>query len=142
MARRRFPLILAGLVLVLGSCIVVVALDAPLGPHQLERVARRAGLGLARTGSTATHGSGEIFLAFSTAGRRRREERSARIAVEAVPDAALNPLFTATVDATEEAVLNALWAAPEVTGRDGNVAPALRHDTVLELLEAHGRIRA
>jgi D-aminopeptidase len=123
-----------------GSCIVVVALDAPLGPHQLERVARRAGLGLARTGSTATHGSGEIFLAFATAGRRPREERRARISVEAVPDAALNPVFAATVDATDEAVLNVLWAAPEVRGRDGHVAPALPHDEVLELLEAQGRL--
>ena len=125
-----------------GSCIVVVAVDAPLGPHQLERVARRAGLGLARTGSTATHGSGEIFLAFATAGRRPRAERPARIHVEAVPDAALNPLFAATVDATEEAVVNSLWAAPEVTGRDGHVAPALPHDTVIDLLEANGRLRA
>jgi len=123
-----------------GSCIVVVAVDAPLGAHQLQRVARRAGLGLARTGSTATHGSGEIFLAFATAGRRPREERRARIAVEVVPDAALNPVFAATVDATEEAVLNSLWAAPEVTGRDGHVAPALPHDEVLELLAAHERL--
>ncbi|HEX6699579.1 MAG TPA: P1 family peptidase [Gaiellaceae bacterium] len=123
-----------------GSCIVVGAIDAPLGPHQLERVARRAGLGLARTGSTATHGSGEIFLAFATEGRRAREERRARIAVDVVPDAALNPLFTATVDATEEAVLNALWAAPSVTGRDGHVAPALPHDDLLELLSAYRRL--
>jgi D-aminopeptidase len=123
-----------------GSCIVVVAIDAPLGPQQLERVARRAGLGLARTGSAATHGSGEIFLALATAGRRSREERRARIRVEAVPDAALNPVFAATVDATEEAVLNALWAAPDVTGRDGHVAPALPHDDVLALFVAQGRL--
>ena len=100
----------------------------------------RAGLGLARTGSTATHGSGEIFLAFATAGRGLREERRARIEVEVVPDAALNSLFAATVDATEEAVLNALWAAPEVIGRDGHTAPKLPHDPVLELLEAHDRL--
>jgi D-aminopeptidase len=123
-----------------GSCIVVVATDAPLGAHQLQRVARRAGLGLARTGSTATHGSGEIFLAFATAGRRPREERRARISVEVVPDAALNPIFAAAVDASEEAVLSSLWAAPEVKGRDGHVAPKLPHDDVLELLAAHGRL--
>ena len=82
-----------------GSCIVVVATDAPLHAAQLERVARRAGLGLARTGSVAHHGSGEIFLAFSTA-------RGAGT----VADGELDPLFAATVDATEEAVLNALWA--------------------------------
>jgi D-aminopeptidase len=123
-----------------GSCIVVAAVDAPLGARQLERVARRAGLGLARTGSAAHHGSGEIFLAFATEGRRPREERRARVTAEVVADAALNQLFVAMVDATEEAVLNALWAAPEVKGRDGHVAPALPHDAVLELLEAHGRL--
>jgi D-aminopeptidase len=123
-----------------GSCIVVAAVDAPLGARQLERIARRAGLGLARTGSVAHHGSGEIFLAFATAGRHPREERRARVTAEVVPDAALNQLFAAMVDATEEAVLNALWAAPEVTGRDGHVAPALPHDAVLDLLEAQGRL--
>ncbi len=119
-----------------GSCIVVVAVDAPLSHHQLERVARRAGLGLARTGSVAHHGSGEIFVAFAPPGRRPRGEAPAR----PVPDLALNDLFEAVVDATEESVVNALWAAPEVTGRDGRVAPALPHDDVLELLEAHGRL--
>jgi D-aminopeptidase len=123
-----------------GSCIVVVAVDAPLAPHQLERVARRAGLGLARTGSTATHGSGEIFLAFATAGRRARTERRARIEIPAVPDPALNGVFAATVDATEEAVLGSLWAAPEVRGRDGHLAPKLPQDDVLELLAVHGRL--
>jgi D-aminopeptidase len=123
-----------------GSCIVVVAVGAPLGPHQLERVARRAGLGLARTGSTATHGSGEIFLAFATEGRPQRTERRARVQVEAVPDTALNQVFEATVDATEEAVLNSLWAAPAVTGRDGHTAPAFPHDEALELLAAGGRL--
>ena len=88
-----------------GSCIVVLATDAPLGPAQLERVARRAGLGLARTGSVAHHGSGEIFVAFATS-----NDRSA-------PDTELDDLFEAAVDATEEAVLNALWAAPDVEGR-------------------------
>jgi hypothetical protein len=97
-----------------GSCIVVVATDAPLRAEQLERVARRAGLGLARTGSVAHHGSGEIFLALSTA----RGEA-------ALSDSGLNPLFAATVDATEQAVVNALWAAERVVGRAGRVAPAL-----------------
>ena len=105
-----------------GSCIVVVATDAQLAPAQLERVARRAGLGLARTGSVAYHGSGEIFLAFATTDRR------------SVPDDELDPLFQATVDATEEAVVNSLWAATDVTGREGRVVPALPHADVLELL--------
>ena len=112
-----------------GSCIVVVATDAPLRAHQLERLARRAGLGLARTGSVAHHGSGEIFIAFSTA-------RDAG----AVADSGLGPLFTATVDATEEAVLNVLWSAERVVGREGRVAEALPHDEVLALLRAHRRL--
>jgi D-aminopeptidase len=120
-----------------GSCIAVVAVDAALSPHQLERVARRAGLGLARCGSVAHHGSGEIFVAFAPPGRRPREEAPAAT----VPDYDLNDVFEAVVDATEEAVLNALWAAPEVTGRDGRVGPALPHDDVLALLEEHSRLR-
>ncbi len=111
-----------------GSCIVVVATDAALAPAQLERIARRAGLGLARTGSVAHHGSGEIFFAFATT-----DERSVR-------DDELDPLFTATVDATEEAVVNSLWAAKDVTGRDGRIGKALPHDDVLELLEQAQRL--
>jgi D-aminopeptidase len=119
-----------------GSCIVVVAVGAPLSARQLERVARRSGLGLARTGSVGHHGSGEIFLAFSPPSRA---ERGAP-ALAALPDAALNDVFEAVVDATEESVANALWAAPEVTGRSGHVGRALPRDDVLELLEAHGRL--
>lgn len=120
-----------------GSCIAVVAVDAPLGPHQLQRVARRAGLGLARCGSVAHHGSGEIFVAFAVPGRRPRGEAPSLT----VPDRALNDIFEAAVDATEEAVLNALWAAPEVVGREGRIGHALPHDAVLELLAAHGRLQ-
>ena len=119
-----------------GSAIVVVAVDAALSTHQLERAARRAGLGLARCGSVAHHGSGEIFVAFAPSGRRPRGEAP----VADVPDPALNDVFEAAVDATEEAVLNALWAAPEVTGKLDRVAPALPHDDVLALLAEHGRL--
>ena len=119
-----------------GSCIAVVAVDAPLASHQLERVARRAGLGLARCGSVGHHGSGEIFIAFAPPGRRPRGE-----APEAtVRDRDLNDVFEAAVDATEEAVLNALWAAPKVVGREGRVGRALPHHDVLELLATHGRL--
>jgi D-aminopeptidase len=111
-----------------GSCIVVLATDAPLAPAQLERVARRAGLGLARTGSVAHHGSGEIFLAFATTRGR------------STPDTELDRLFEAAVDATEEAVLNALWAAPDVEGREGRVRRGLPHDEVLDLLRRHGAL--
>jgi D-aminopeptidase len=112
-----------------GSCIAVVATDAPLGPASLERIARRAGLGLARTGSVAHHGSGEIFVAFSTSpGSAELGGRD------------LDPLFAATVEATEEAVVNALWAAPDVSGREGRVERGLPHDEVLELLREHGAL--
>ena len=121
-----------------GSCIVVVATDAPLelGPARAARPARR--LGLARTGSIAHHGSGEIFVAFATAGRQRGE--APHRVDGTVPDTQLDPLFAAAVDATEEAVLNALWAATDTTGRSGNTAHALPHDEVLELLAASGRL--
>ena len=111
-----------------GSCIAVVATDAPLDSAQLSRIARRAGLGLARTGSVAHHGSGEIFLAFSTAD------------AAGLRDAELDPLFQATVEATEEAVLNSLWHAETVTGRDGRVIEALPRDETSDLLAAHHRL--
>jgi D-aminopeptidase len=95
-----------------GSCIAVVATDAPLAPPQLERLARRAGLGLARAGSVAHHGSGEIFVAFATATERTFADRD------------LNPLFQAAVDATEEAVLCSLWAAVDTSGREGRIVYA------------------
>jgi D-aminopeptidase len=109
-----------------GSCIAVVATDAPLAPNQLERIARRAGLGLARAGSVAHHGSGEIFVAFATSAER------------SFPDRSLDALFQATVDATEEAVLDSLWAAVDTTGREGRTVRALPHDRVLELYRGRG----
>jgi D-aminopeptidase len=118
-----------------GSCIAIAATDAPLGAAQLARLARRAGLGLGRTGSVAHHGSGEIFLAFSTAAVPRGE-----VAAASVADDALDALFAATVDATEEAVLNALWAAPAVAGRRGRSTPGLPHNAVLALLREHHRL--
>jgi len=112
-----------------GSCIVVVATDTPVAASSLERVARRVGLGLARTGSVAHNGSGEIFLAFSIDQDGQRLEGSE-----------LDPLFAATVEATEEAVLNALWAAPDVKGREGRVERGLPHDELLELLRERGAL--
>jgi D-aminopeptidase len=110
-----------------GSCIAVVATDAPLTPPQLERLARRAGLGLARAGSVADHGSGEIFVAFATSDAR------------SFPDQELNPIFQAAVDATEEAVLCSLWAAVDTTGREGRLVRALPREKVLELYRGRGR---
>jgi D-aminopeptidase len=110
-----------------GSCIAVVATDAPLAPQQLERLARRAGLGLARAGSVAHHGSGEIFAAFATAPDR------------SFPDRELNLLFQAAVDATEEAVLCSLWAAVDTIGREGRLVRALPREKVLALYRGRGR---
>ena len=119
-----------------GSCIAVVATDAPLGSAQLTRIARRAGLGLGRTGSVAHHGSGEIFVAFSTTARAVRGEARP----QGVAENRLDSLFQATVEATEEAVMNALWRAETTTGRMGRVVERLPHEPVLDLLERHGRL--
>jgi D-aminopeptidase len=116
-----------------GSCIVVIATDAPILPAQCERVARRAGLGLARTGSIAGHGSGEIFVAFST-GCRFRRDRLGRVTHDVLADRELNGLFEAAVDATEEAVLDSLFRATTTTGRNGRVAEALPIEELLELM--------
>jgi D-aminopeptidase len=116
-----------------GSCIVVIATDAPILPAQCQRVARRAGLGLARTGSTASHGSGEIFLAFSTGLRFGRDSRG-RVTHDVLADRDLNGLFEAAVDATEEAVLDSIFRATTTSGRHGRVAEALPIDELLELM--------
>jgi D-aminopeptidase len=119
-----------------GSCIVVTVTDAPLDAASCARLARRAGLGLARTGSTANHGSGEIFLALATG---LRGPRGANLAgLTSFAGSALNPFFAAVVEATEEAVLNSMFAAPTVTGRDGNESRGLPAGQVRELLTAAG----
>jgi D-aminopeptidase len=127
-----------------GSCIVVVATDAPLLPHQLRRIAERAGLGLARGGSTAANTSGEQLLAFSTANRLPpdAEVYDARAAVDGAGDGGrlLSRLFRATIEATEESVVNALVAATTVVGRDGNALHAIPLEPTLEALEAAGRL--
>lgn len=116
-----------------GSCLGVVMTDAPLDARQLERVARRVGLGLARTGSVAHHGSGDIFCAVSTTHRTDRRQRG-RVRVELLGDGELDAVFTAVVDATEESVADALFVADTVVGVDGHVAPGLPVERVLQLL--------
>jgi D-aminopeptidase len=111
-----------------GSIICVVATDAPLTPHQLGRIARRAALGVGRCGSTAEHGSGEIILAFSTGNAVPRPVEVVRFTWDVLADRAINPLYQATVDATEEAILNALFAAQTMTGRYGRVVPSIPLD--------------
>jgi D-aminopeptidase len=123
-----------------GSCIVVLATDAPLSPHQLERIATRAGLGLARTGSVAHHGSGEIFLAFSTGTRVPRRPRSEVVSAVPLPDDALDAFFAAAVETTEEAVINSLIAADTVVGHSGHTATAVPLDRLTDIMRAHGRL--
>jgi D-aminopeptidase len=122
-----------------GSCIGVVVTDAPVDPLGCERLARRVGLGLARTGSTAHHGSGEIFLAVSTTARTDRDgavlDDGRRLGMRALDD-----LFEAVVDATEESVLNSLLTSPTTVGRAGNTSEGLDPDTVVRLLRDHGRL--
>jgi D-aminopeptidase len=124
-----------------GSCITVIVTNAPLDPAACARLARRAGLGLARTGSTAHHGSGEIFLALAT-GLRAPRNGPPSPSVLPVTGAALDPYFDAAVEATEEAVLTSLLVAPTVTGRNGNTSPGLPASLVRDLLMAAGRIGA
>lgn len=108
-----------------GSIILLIATDAPLDARQLRRLALRAGAGLARTGSVFGHGSGDIALAFSTAYTVPQDPRRPMPAVAMLHDAQLDELFQAVVDSTEQAILNALWNASTVTGRDGNRRYAL-----------------
>jgi D-aminopeptidase len=124
-----------------GSCIVVIATDAPFSSRQLERLSRRAGLGLARTGSVAHHGSGELFVAFSTGQRMGRTPETNIFHATLLRDEVLDPFFAAVVEATEEAVVNCLVAADTVTGRDGHVAYGIPHDRLVDIMRAHGRLR-
>jgi D-aminopeptidase len=129
-----------------GSCVVIVATDAPMLPHQARRLAVRAGLGLARCGSTAHNGSGELMVAFSTANRIPLDSPDGLVDVRAVLDGSshetpspMNDLFAATVEAVEECVVNALFTATTTTGRDGHVLHAIPIDRTLEILARHGR---
>lgn len=118
-----------------GSIIVVVATDAPLLPHQLKRVAKRAALGLARTGSCAGNGSGDIMLAFSTANPGAASLTEKERAVRMLSNAETSTIFEATIFATEEAILNALAAAETTTGFEGRTVEALPHDRIRSLLD-------
>jgi D-aminopeptidase len=125
-----------------GSCITVVLTDGPLDAASCSRLARRAGLGLARTGSIASHGSGEIFLALATGLRSPRSAASGGPPAPgpAITGSGLDPFFAGVVEATEEAVLNCLLAAPTVTGRAGHTSYGLPAEQVRDLLRAAGRI--
>ena len=130
-----------------GSCICVIATDAPMLPHQVRRLAVRAGMGLAAGGSTANNGSGELMIAFSTAQRLPTTTSDYTIDVRALLDGTsygspsrFNPLFAATIEAVEEAVANALFKAETTVGRSGNTLYELPIDRTLDILERHGRL--
>jgi D-aminopeptidase len=116
-----------------GSIIGVVATDAPLLPHQCERLAQRVGLGVARVGGTAAHSSGDLFFAFST-GNRGLDADTGEVALRMLSDGEITPLYAAVIEATEEAILNALLAAETMTGRNGHTVYALEADLLLSAL--------
>lgn len=120
-----------------GSIITVIATDAPLDSRQLTRLAKRAALGLARTGATARHGSGDFMVAFSSAGVIPHYPKERTYQLTHLADTHLNPLITATIEATEEAVLNALTTATTVVGRDDRRADAISLSRLRTLLQEH-----
>ena len=123
-----------------GSIIVVVATDAPLLPHQLKRIAARVALGIGIVGGRGNNGSGDIFIAFSTA-NPTAFQRKDFTKVEVLPNDLMNPLFEATVQATEEAIINAMIAAETIEGVNGNKSYALPHKLVIDLLKKYNRIK-
>src|SRR6266487_2250536 len=122
-----------------GSCIAVVATDAPLLPTQLKRLARRVSLGLARTGSISGNGSGDLFVAFSTANSNAANPDQITHDVQTIPNDLLDPLFAGVVQATEEAVVNALVDNHSMTGRDNHRVDALPHNRMRQLLKKYNR---
>ncbi len=122
-----------------GSIIIVVATDAPLLPHQLQRLARRAPLALGRDGGYGGNASGDIFLAFSTANRESAAGRSPATA-QFLANGRMDMLFLATVEATEEAIVNALVAARDMQGPDGHLATAIPHAALRDLLRRYNRL--
>jgi D-aminopeptidase len=121
-----------------GSCIAVVATDAPLLPNQLKRLARRVSLGLARTGTISGNGSGDLFIAFSTANPNVVNPDQVTHQVQTIPNDLMDPIFTGVVQATEEAVVNALVDNDSMTGRDNHRVEALPHDRLREIMK-HSR---
>lgn len=124
-----------------GSIVMVVATDAPVSERQLHRLAKRGAMGLARTGACSHSGSGDIVIAFSTANIHDRAAEDAILTDHFMKDGDLNHLFRAAVDSTEESIVNSLFKAETVEGRDGNVSQALPLDETMELLKAHGVLR-
>lgn len=124
-----------------GSCIAVVATDAPLLPNQLTRLARRVSLGLARTGTISGNGSGDLFIAFSTANPNVAAPNQITHSVQTIPNDLMDPIFTGVVEATEEAVVNALVDNQTMIGADNHRVEALPHDRIRELLQKYNRLQ-
>jgi D-aminopeptidase len=118
-----------------GSCIAVVATDAPLLPNQLKRLARRVSLGLARTGTISGNGSGDLFIAFSTANPNVADPGQITHSVQTIPNDLMDPIFAGVVQATEEAVVNALVDNHSMTGRDNHRVEGLPHDRIREIMK-------
>jgi D-aminopeptidase len=125
-----------------GSCMIIVATDAPMDARNLKRLAARAWLGVARTGSSASNGSGDYAIAFSAAPQVRvhRDDKALTRSVEALTNDAMSPLFQATIEATEEAVYNSMLKATSMTG-NGHTVEALPIDRTVEILKEHGVIK-
>jgi len=123
-----------------GSVIVILATDAPLLPHQLKRLAKRASLGMARTGGMAGNGSGDIFLAFSTANSSAARPETYTAHLQALPNERMDPLFWAVVYAVEEAIINSMVAAESMNGRAALRVPALPHDRLQQVLRQYHRL--
>ncbi len=123
-----------------GSIIIIVATDAPLLPHQLKRIAQRAALGVGIVGGRGSNGSGDIFLAFSTA-NENAFNRNETTNVDVFPNDLITPLFEATVQSVEEAIINAMIAAETMVGINGNTAHAIPHDLLIEVLKKYNRIK-
>jgi L-aminopeptidase/D-esterase-like protein len=124
-----------------GSCIAVVATDAPLLSNQLKRLARRVSLGLARTGTISGNGSGDLFIAFSTANKNVWAADQVTHSVQTIPNDLMDPIFTGVVQATEEAVVNSLVDNQTMTGADNHRVDALPHDRLRELLKKYNRLK-
>ena len=124
-----------------GSCIAVIATDAPLLPNQLKRLARRVSLGLARTGTISGNGSGDLFIAFSTANRNTWAADQVTHSVQTIPNDLMDPIFTGVVEATEEAVVNALVDNQTITGANNHRVEALPHDRLREVLKKYNRLK-
>ena len=124
-----------------GSLIIIIATDAPLLPHQLKRLAKRASLGMARTGSLGGNGSGDIFLAFSTANpNAARGDEKGLASLQGLSNNFIDPLLMASAYATEEAIINSMIAAEDMTGHKGVSVKTMPHDRLIEIMKRYNRL--